>query len=1031
MASSTTLLNKVSPLIEGQVPDFVQADHPKFVQFLNSYYQFLEAAEMKISAGIDNLVLEFETPTYILNQDGDKVVLETGSGTTGMFVVGETVKGDTSGATAKVLVQDIQQDWEGNSRLFITSNQSFITGENISGLTSGANATVKSYRGNPIQNIQQFLDYADVDNTIYDFLDEFQYQFMNAVPSTLASGSSKRNLLKSIKQLYTAKGTSEGHKLFMRMLLGEEVDVIYPNKFMIRLSDGQWSTKTIIRVTAAAGASGSEVVGSQITGLESGATAVIVNAVTSIQSNISVTEFELSTETIVGTFERGEQVRALSQTRDINLLFTIQGIITPVGVNNLGVLYSDGETIDTDTTIGNGYADPQVDGIFNGSVDDVFIESAGTNYRIGDTLTFTTTQSNTATAQGFVSAVGGGIAVEAGTVQGGSDEVNVGDNIVLEEGTNQSIIQFEFSLEDGTGALYQEDGTTGSGLGDVLQAEDALSQVSMDRYGTSDDLFLLETETFADLTPSVPAEKYSIRKVFLTNGGSGYSSLPTVTISSANGSGATLFASTNTIGGVSGIKMSDVGFNYTSAPDARFRANVVVKSPSGTFVAGNTLTTHHGTVKSYDANTRVLKVTVDRGNSIVQDTAANANDDILLEDGNFCLLEDNEQYFKGNTITDSGGATASIHKADIATGTLAQTVVHTDVGYYDSFSSKLGEDTVRLQDSYYYQDFSYEIQAGAAASDYMTELKKAVHPTGFEAFGKVSLASLVSAAIHDRSAGASVPGFDTDTFSPVLASAIVTLFTTVFGRRLATAEQRPNLQSSPLRGYDVPEAQGNDILTAGARDITLTNYLTTFLTFSTDTPFITNRGRTALYQLNTNAVFGREVGETGIQLEDGTNASSGLSVTQSQDLLLLDGVDSSLDNLLSSQVGDVGSVMMMEEDINVNNGVSLGEIGTLKFNEIYDGNGQSPSTVWTATNTPAAAYPAEIFTHASGELINEDGFHILDEDGNEIDLEAQTFYQPFGPHPSSAATAESHTFDSELFTTFDETSMTFDSTTAN
>ena len=91
-------------------------------------------------------------------------------------------------------------------------------------------------------------------------------------------------------------------------------------------------------------------------------------------------------------------------------------------------------------------------------------------------------------------------------------------NIVLEEGTNESIVQFEFRLEDDTGVMYQEDGTTGSGLGDILQAEDALSQVSLDTYGTSNDLFLLETETFADLDPSVPAEKYSIRKVFLKNG---------------------------------------------------------------------------------------------------------------------------------------------------------------------------------------------------------------------------------------------------------------------------------------------------------------------------------------------------------------------------------------------------------------------------------------------------------------------------------------------------------------------------------
>ena len=34
---------KLSPLIEGQVPDFVQADHPVFVDFVKDYFQFLEA----------------------------------------------------------------------------------------------------------------------------------------------------------------------------------------------------------------------------------------------------------------------------------------------------------------------------------------------------------------------------------------------------------------------------------------------------------------------------------------------------------------------------------------------------------------------------------------------------------------------------------------------------------------------------------------------------------------------------------------------------------------------------------------------------------------------------------------------------------------------------------------------------------------------------------------------------------------------------------------------------------------------------
>ena len=83
------------------------------------------------------------------------------------FVAGETITGGTSKATAKVLVDDL-----GNTtkpRLFITSQQLFETGETITGGTSGSTGTVTRYRANPVQNIQQLLEYANVDNTIYEF----------------------------------------------------------------------------------------------------------------------------------------------------------------------------------------------------------------------------------------------------------------------------------------------------------------------------------------------------------------------------------------------------------------------------------------------------------------------------------------------------------------------------------------------------------------------------------------------------------------------------------------------------------------------------------------------------------------------------------------------------------------------------------------------------------------------------------------------------------------------------------------------
>jgi hypothetical protein len=58
---------------------------------------------------------------------------------------------------------------------------------------------MSEYRANPVQNIQQLLEYANVDNTIYDFLDQMRDQFMNAIPETLATGVSKRKLLKILK----------------------------------------------------------------------------------------------------------------------------------------------------------------------------------------------------------------------------------------------------------------------------------------------------------------------------------------------------------------------------------------------------------------------------------------------------------------------------------------------------------------------------------------------------------------------------------------------------------------------------------------------------------------------------------------------------------------------------------------------------------------------------------------------------------------------------------------------------------------
>jgi len=81
-----TLTNKLSPLIRTQLPEFIQSDHPVFSQFIRTYYQFLESAEVTFSEVNNYLVQETTSLNFVLDENGDNVVLEDSDA---KFVVGE------------------------------------------------------------------------------------------------------------------------------------------------------------------------------------------------------------------------------------------------------------------------------------------------------------------------------------------------------------------------------------------------------------------------------------------------------------------------------------------------------------------------------------------------------------------------------------------------------------------------------------------------------------------------------------------------------------------------------------------------------------------------------------------------------------------------------------------------------------------------------------------------------------------------------------------------------------------------------
>jgi len=750
-----TLKNKVSPHIESQLPDFIREDHELFSLFLKYYYEFLEAGELTLTGSNDYMVEETLTNNYILNEESEKLVLES---SVGKFVAGETIVGTTSKATARILVDD----FDINNRLFITSQQLFETGETVTGSITGATSTVSSYRANPVQNIQQLLAYADVDNTVYDFLDKFRDSFMEAMPNTVADGLSKRKLIKNIKDMYAAKGTEKGHKLFFRILFDEEASIIYPRDNLLRPSDGRWSTDKVIRIVETGTSDFNNAIGETITGGTSGATAIIATVIKFREGATQIAELNLDANSVTGTFQAGEVGTTIDTGLDLEISGTIKSIVVEGSVVQGGAYYNTSDPVRVTGGDGNNAATARVESAGAGNIDDILIESGGTGYTVGEELVFNVDNTEGKDVRAKIAVVGGAFVLEQSTAPDHFITEN-GDLIVTED-------RFYLNQQQTVGEL------------DHLVMEDG-------------EQIVLETATFTNL--GVAEEAGEITKIKMINKGNGFLQLPLVSDSlNTTGSNSSLFAcSTETpmVGHVEGISITNFGLDYASAPSFTLNRNILVKDVTGSFVAGDTLTSHSGTVVVFDGTRNILEI----------DSTVDFN--------------------LGDQIVSITGATANVFQSTPAEASSTIGTVGQTVGSFVDDKGKVSESEMKVQDSNYYQDYSYVVRIGQSINEWRESVRRSVHPAGWNVFGEVSFSTLVSANIQNPTAGSVGDYIGDDTYSPELASTFTNLFTTVFGRRLGTIDD-----STARVNATVGVAESSD-LTSGKRDVTLTRDYTVVL----------------------------------------------------------------------------------------------------------------------------------------------------------------------------------------------------------
>ena len=549
--------------------------------------------------------------------------------------------------------------------------------------------------------------------------------------------------------MYRAKGSVAGHELFFRLLFDEKSETIYPREQLLKTSDGQYDSLKILRVIAKVGNT-EGLISRTITGKDSKATAVIENLSRFQIGDETVTELILNQDSVVGTFQVGEEVSGTaSETDDYFIKADITGIPGTKTITNAGALYDLNDNVTV--TAGGVGALFQISDVGSGSVEELIIDNVGSGYAIGDKINFDNTGTFGANAAGFVSVVQGSIVDQNGT-------------IAPPDGTEAKII-----LEDETcsGDAYQGN--------DIVQESTTTSPNVIGFLNSAD-------TTIGEIT-----------KVFLSDSGNGYKTTPVLSITSSGGTNGVIRAYGNGIGKINALRTVEFGKSYETppAPTLSFINNVLLKSITGSFSDGLSV--------SFSGGATGIIVKLDSARNILK-----------LKNVSGAITEN-------ETLTTSSGGTATVAKINLAAATVdVVPIIDTD-GAFINEDGKLSESTMKVQDSLYYQDFSYVIKVGQSINAWRDSFKKTMHTAGFYFTGQVNIATRLNAKMRAPVDGA-VSGVSETPFLQVLN----TLFSTIFGRRLGTISDGTSLRpNARLAGAVDSDARTSEHFTANTRDLTL------------------------------------------------------------------------------------------------------------------------------------------------------------------------------------------------------------------
>ncbi len=649
---------------------------------------------------------------------------------------------------------------------------------------------------------------------------------------------------------------------------------------------------------------------------------------------------------------------------DVTIECNIESILDNVTVNTGGQYYSVGENINFTKEKGGTGAIAQIEQVTYGVIDSVQIENGGSGYVVGDTLSVTNPTSGSGLA-GTVAVVNGGFALEGDTHDDGILLLEQGTDfqLVMEAATNSSsndITRIRLSNKGGgylslpTVAVTSSSGSSALVYPVSSSVGKALSAKVID-HG------------FRYETPPEVSPKLHIQIDTLS---SNFTSGETITASSEDYIALEAYEQIDFPILLEDFRQAVIRLEDFERGDLvtedgeqfaleEFVTDAVPESASPDFLrdeTDNDRIVYNEYVLKDNTDYIVLNGTdgssTNAGGKIQRDDQVSASGSFETFDAatNILTLKevtgtfDDKVTITGSTSTET--ARVRNHNPQDTKATMTATVgtaIETD-GSNTGVDGQLSESTKKVQDSLYYQDYSYIIKVGESITEWRDYLKSAIHPAGFYFQGEVAIKTQLNAKMktgYTRISGLT----ETDEVVEILK----VIFSEKIGRRLGTPTDGTSLRSTPQLGIEGSASFGT------TRDVTLNQAVT----------IKTNQQRAQQFR-STDIEQGLVY--AGPRMKTIGNLVSG-AFDHTPDRMLLNGTDGSSthgnDGLILEDGGDMKQELGLRD---MDSGITIATINSIKLtgtgSTSFDGEANNLSDFKTGLKTNFTI-PAQIKTSLS------------------------------------------------------------------